>query len=94
MKVTQLINDNGNAAANQFVVYDGTNTTYFQSYNTIIARSDMGKITLDSNALDYSRTTSKHLYIFLRQCGWGVHNKAEVQDKIKTGTFKTEDLNQ
>jgi hypothetical protein len=92
MKATQLINDNGNAAANQFVLHDG-NSTMFQSYNTIIARSDNGNVTLDSNALDYSRTTSKHLYIFLRQCGWGVHNKAEVQDKIKTGTFKTEDLN-
>jgi hypothetical protein len=93
MIAAQLINDKGNAAANQFVLYDGKGTTFFQSYRTIIARSDNGNVTLDSNALDYSRTTSKHLYIFLRQCGWGVHNKAEVQDKIKTGIFKTEDLN-
>jgi hypothetical protein len=92
MRAAQLINDKGNTAANQFVLYNG-NTTMFQSYSTIIARSDNGSVTLDSNALDYSRTTSKHLYIFLRQCGWGVHNKAEVQDKIKTGIFKTEDLN-
>ena len=92
MKVTQLINDNGNTAPYQLMLHDG-NTTVFQSYNSIIARSDNGSVTLDSKALDYSRTTSKYLYIFLRQCGWGVHNKAEVQDKIKTGTFKTEDLN-
>ena len=65
VKVQNMISNRGNAIANQFEIYvDGAK--YFQSYNTIIAKIEKGhKITLDTNALDYSRTTSKYLYLFL-----------------------------
>ena len=78
MKVKQLINDKGNAAANQFVIEDGDRTV-FQSYNTIIAEIDEdGTLCLDRKALDYSRTTSKHLYIFLRD--YTVHQVKNRKD--------------
>ena len=65
VKVQNMISNRGNAIANQLEIYaDGVK--YFQSYNTIIAKIEKGhKITLDTNALDYSRTTSKYLYLFL-----------------------------
>lgn len=82
--VQNVISSRGNAIANQFEIYvDGVK--YFQSYNTIIARIDKGhKITLDTNALDYSRTTSKYLYLFL-----GMNRKEILTDK----DIKYEDLN-
>ena len=65
VKMQNMISNRGNAIANQLEIYvDGVK--YFQSYNTIIAKIEKGhKITLDTNALDYSRTTSKYLYLFL-----------------------------
>ena len=84
VRVQNVISSRGNAIANQFEIYvDGVK--YFQSYNTIIARIDKGhKITLDTNALDYSRTTSKYLYLFL-----GMNRKEILTDK----DIKYEDLN-
>lgn len=96
MNVSQLINDNGNPAANQFVIQaDGHNI--FKSYNTFIAWAEFGegKVTLDTKALDYSRTTSKHLYIFLRDYTGhkSIQNRKDVERLIKSGVIKTEDLN-
>ena len=86
-KVSQMINNNGNAAANQFIITE-KNKVVFQSYRTIIAEEhNNGKIVLDSNALDYSRTTSKHLYIFL-----GL-NRKEIEQRIKDKTIKLKNLN-
>ena len=84
VRVQNVISSRGNAIANQFEIYvDGMK--YFQSYNTIIAKIDKGhKITLDTNALDYSRTTSKYLYLFL-----GMNRKEILMDK----DIKYEDLN-
>ena len=68
--VRQLINDHGNAAANQFVI--STNkAVYFQSYRSVVAKvNNNGKLTLAAD-WDYSNTTRKHLYIFLRSYGFG-----------------------
>ena len=84
VRVQNVISSRGNAIANQFEIYmDGMK--YFQSYNTIIAKIDKGhKITLDTNALDYSRTTSKYLYLFL-----GMNRKEILMDK----DIKYENLN-
>ena len=93
MKVKQLINDNGNAAANQFVIEDGDRTV-FQSYNTIIAECNPDHIALDRKALDYSRTTSKHLYIFLRDYTiFQVQNKKDVERLLNEGKLLIGDLN-
>ena len=87
-KVTQLINANGNAAANQFVLTDDKKQT-FQSYKTTICHYYFGtrKIVLDTAALDYSMTTSKHLFIFLGM------NRKEIEAAIKDRSIKVRNLN-
>ena len=83
--VTQLINWNGNAAANQFVITTN-NATYFQSYKSVVAKWDGTNLIL-SNYWDYSRTTSKHLYIFLYDMGF--HNLScakDIRNAIKDGS--------
>jgi hypothetical protein len=86
-KVSQLINSNGKSAANQFVLRDEDKVT-FQSYETTIAHHHHnGVIVLDVNALNYSKTTSKHLFIFL-----GMDRK-EIERQIKDGVITLQDLN-
>jgi hypothetical protein len=86
MKVKQLINANGNPAPNQFVITDGEKQT-FQSYETKIAEVERGQVALDSGALNYSKTTSKHLFIFL-----GMDRK-QIEKAIKAGTITVKNLN-
>ena len=83
--VTNLINDNGYAARNQYVI-KGEKGVYFQSYNSMIAKvSKRKKITL-TYMWDYSYTTSKHLYIFLRQQGFtDLNYKKDIVKAIKEG---------
>ena len=67
MKVQNLVNERGNNTANQFVITDNGNV-YFQSYTTLIAKvNNNGHVTLNESYWDYSRTTSKYLYQFLRR---------------------------
>lgn len=82
--VSQLINDRGNAAANQFVIRT-EKATYFQSYNSVVCKLDGINIVL-SNDWDYSNTTRKHLYIFLRNNGYyGFSNRASILKGIEKG---------
>lgn len=66
MKVRNIISErSGRPVANQFVIeHDGK--VYFQSYNSRCAVVDNGKLTLGSD-WDYSNTTRKYLYIFMRE---------------------------
>ena len=93
--VHQLINDNGNHAANQFVIKT-KKATYFQSYNSVVCKLDGINIVFSLN-WDYSNTTRKHLYIFLRQNGYYSYNSASaVRKAIKSGEItlkKVESLN-
>jgi hypothetical protein len=68
--VSNIINDNGNAASNQFII-NTPKATYFQSYDSVVAKIDekRGNLILSDN-WDYSNTTRKHLYIFLRMHGF------------------------
>ena len=61
-----MINDRGNGAMNQFVIYaDGK--VIFQSYNSIIAVVDKVNKTIElGKHWDYSVTTGKHRNIFFR----------------------------
>lgn len=89
--VTQLINDNGNPAANQFVIKT-ENAIYFQSYNSVICKLDGINIILSRN-WDYSNTTRKHLYIFFRQNGYyNLSSAKEVRDAIKNGNVILENV--
>ena len=84
--IQNLVNDNGNFAANQFVI-EGSYGTYFQSYESIICLYRHGVLYI-SPKWDYSNTTRKHLYIFIRKyTNFRASNKKEVLERIKEGQF-------
>ena len=87
MKVYNMTSYNtGREIANQFII-EHEGKVYFQSYQTIIAMKEAGKITIDTNAENYSRTTSKYLYQFLN-----TDRKSLLQD-VKAGRIVRADLN-
>lgn len=57
---------------------------YLQSYKTIVAKKDGGKITLYPK-WNYSRTTTKHVSQWLNS------SSKEIRDKIKLGRITVED---
>ena len=72
VKVKQMIGNSGNPVANQFIISDNRGNTYFQSYNTVIAKRDRnGHVTLDKNNWQYSNTTIKYRNIKTRIIGIG-----------------------
>ena len=89
IRISQLINDKGNGANNQFVV-ETDKGTYFQSYDTIIAfvPNNSDEIVL-SEDWEYSKTTSKHLYIFLMDCTkFYVNQRKDILRGIKEKKLK------
>ena len=88
MKLSNMYSNNGNQVPNQFIIDNG-NKTSFQSYKTIVAVKENGKVTLDSNALEYSNTTLKYLKQFLNTSD----SKKQLRAKIKSGFYQVEDLN-
>ena len=67
LKINNIISEKGNSIANQFEIRDYKNgATYFQSYKTIIAKIKGGKVSVDRQSWDYSRTTLKYFDIFLK----------------------------
>lgn len=90
IKISQLINDNMNPAVNQFVIE--VNKGYvFQSYDSVIAFADKkeNKVYV-TKKWDYSNTTRKHFYIFLRDyCGaCGKLRKRDVEYEFKQGNYE------
>lgn len=93
VKVKQLASPkSGRPVANQFEI--STNEgLYFQSYNSIIlfipdwVAGERGKIVLDAQYWDYSRTTGKYRNMFLDE---GIN---ETRKKIKDGTYQLANLN-
>jgi len=82
--VRQLINDNGNPAANQFIIKT-KKATYFQSYDSVVCKLDGVNIVLSTD-WDYSNTTRKHLYMFMRQNGYySLSSAKEVRKAISEG---------
>lgn len=88
MKVSNMFSSNGNQVPNQFIIDNG-NKTVFQSYKTIVAIKENGKVVLDSNALEYSNTTLKYLKQFLNTN----ESKKSLYAKIESGFYSTSDLN-
>ena len=87
VKVSNMRSNNGNFIPNQFKIRTNEGM-YFQSYDSIIAFiNNNGKVFLDENDWDYSRTTGKYRNIFL-----GEH-MGETRKKIKTGEYELIDLN-
>lgn len=86
MKVKNITGHSGRKVANQFIIED-KNRQFFQSYDSIIAIKKNGKITLDKQYWDYSRTTGKYRNIFLGE------TKKETEKKIKSGEYRLRNLN-
>lgn len=68
MKVENLENKN------QFIIYGDDGAIEFQSYNSRIARINKNGVLSLSSHWDYSRTTLKHLYIFLDRYFYNLDN--------------------
>lgn len=90
LKISQLINDNNNPAANQFVL-EVSKGYVFQSYDSVIAFYDRkeNKVYVTKD-WDYSNTTRKHFYIFLRDyCGaCGQIRKKDIEYEFKHGNYE------
>ncbi len=87
MKVKNMTSPNGNFVANQFIIIDN-NATYFQSYNSIIAKIEMiegsKKVFLDEYYYNYSRTTSKYRNLFLGEVTKDIERKIKEKEYILT----------
>lgn len=83
MIVTNMMNEKGNAVVNQYIISDDT-SVIFQSYDTTIAIFSNHVMTV-GGFWDYSKTTSKYLYIFLSAMIGGKWNRKEVLNAIKDG---------
>lgn len=88
MRVRTVINKNGRAVPNQFIIED-VDATYLQSYQSIIVKKDYndGVTYLDEYYWDYSNTTGKYRNLFLGE------KKPETERKIKQGIYKLTNLN-
>lgn len=79
-------NSSGNVVKNQVIIFGGDCNQFvvFQSYDNIICEydKDMKILTLDNNAFDYSKTTSKYLNLFLQDY---VGLNVDQIEKIKKG---------
>jgi hypothetical protein len=86
VKVQQMKNRNGNEVKNQFIIKT-ENSVFFQSYDSIIAKKENGKVILDQNYWDYSQTTGKYRNIFLNE------TKKETEKKLSDGIYQLDNLN-
>lgn len=86
MKVKNMINNKGNSVQNQFVIEDG-DKKIFQSYNSTIVLIKNGKVFLDKNFWNYSKTTSKYRNLFLNE------DTEATKNKIKKGVYRLANLN-
>lgn len=96
IKVENMQSNKGNLVPNQFII-DTKTACYFQSYKSIICKvsKTKGKIYLDKNFWDYSRTTSKYLYSFLGEFYRYGLNKKEIEKLVqdKQSVFEFKNLN-
>lgn len=88
IKVSNMVSEKGNTIANQYEIVTPEGI-YFQSYDTVIAflPKNSGKVILDEDSWDYSKTTGKYRNIFLGE------DKKATQKKIDSGYYLLEDLN-
>ena len=75
MKVEQLENKS------QFVILGNNGEIEFQSYNSRIAKIDRNGTLELSKKWDYSKTTLKHLYVFLDRYFYNLDNF--MQEELK-----------
>jgi len=86
-KIQNMRSSNGNDVPNQFEIFTDMGK-YFQSYSSMIAfKPFSGKIVLDANKWDYSKTTGIYRNQFLGE------SIKETRKKIKSGEYILADLN-
>ncbi|MGD0341290.1 MAG: hypothetical protein ABSA76_06255 [Bacteroidales bacterium] len=87
VKVEQFNGING-PVKNQFVIRTSQGT-FFQSYRSVIAFRPFGggKIQIDKDYWDYSKTTGKYRNQFLNE------TRKETEEKIKNGVYLLKSLN-
>ena len=83
MRITNMRTRGGNAAANQFLIYEG-GERHFQSYCSRVATiDDEGKVILYDPYWDmYSATTNNYLLQFLNE-----YSIKDVREKVKAGEY-------
>lgn len=87
MLVENLKGQKGNRILNQFIITTDKGI-YFQSYDSIIAfKPYTGKVILNKDYWDYSRTTGKYRNMFLEE------TKKETEKKIQSGEYLLTNLN-
>lgn len=87
ISVRNMTSSKGNLVPNQFVIRT-RNARIFQSYSSTIAKIlNSGKVFLDVDYWDYSRTTGKYRNQFLNE------NMADTRKKINNGEYILKDLN-
>lgn len=79
---------------NQFVIFTNVNKKeyiIFQSYSSEIAIYHInGDLYINDKYINYSKTTSKHLYLFINDyTRFSCHNLPELKQLIKEGSIKT-----
>ena len=67
--VRNYYNSNGNLVPNHFIITTPKGV-YFQSYQSVVAKIDKNNKVIVSSYWDYSQTTRKYLYNFLRMYGY------------------------
>ena len=92
LSVQNMKGNSGNEVPNQFEIFgtddEGNPIKVFQSYSTTIAEVHAGgRIILDKEKWNYSKTTSKYRNIFLRE------TTKETEAKIASGEYELADLN-
>jgi hypothetical protein len=88
MKVENMTSNKNNKIANQFILYDD-DKTQFQSYETLICTWQNHELTLNGSWWDYSNTTRKYFYMFLREhTNLNITNKKDMLEAIKNNTVK------
>ncbi len=90
--VKNIIGNNGNAVVNQFVLTDhAKDEITFQSYDSLICTVsyDTNTITFYPN-WNYSTTTAKYLYIFLKDYAgcYDLGNRKAIIKALKDGFYK------
>lgn len=88
-RVENMLSPKGNKISNQFKIFEG-NAIYFKSYGMVIAGLNKRTGFVEFfNDLNYSNTTRKYLYQFLRECKrYDLCNRKKLDKAIKSGRKK------
>ena len=90
-KVENIINNNGNAVPNQFIIYEDNGDITFQSYDSIICQIRDGALGYDRVVVfgsdwNYSTTTRKYINKFLMDNGLSIlATTKDIKEALERG---------